>query len=382
MAARKMPKIKKKKIPLPRKAKTGIGAAPTNKFEHFAEYFRMDLDQKEISYILKKSIKDNIKDKDLVKKYLAVPDYYFTTMNSLHCAMIVWKEKGFDLPKAYIFDNSTKLFYDGLNQAVKKKETEIEKIKSPVKTPADILKQKKHELIGSIEEILDTEEYSIEYSPYDELQKDGHAQSTARAIIDYYTPILEEAKELVHKKTPDLVEGYSHMPVPIRKKYLEFLQHIVDDTNRFVMAKKATRKTSKPRTKTAYAQVSKLQYLKESKEFKITSIDPLLIVGARVVWAFNTKYKQLTEFVCRARDGFEVKGTSLQMTDPALSRKITLRKPQEFLPIIQSKTQKQISVAYNQLTTKQSPRSDGRINKDTLIMRVFDKCIYIDNESI
>ena len=120
---------------------------------------------------------------------------------------------------------------------------------------------------ASIEEILDTEEYSIEYSPYDELQKDGHAQSTARAIIDYYNPVLEEAKELVHKKTPDLVEGYSHMSVPTRKKYLEFLQHIVDDTTRFVMAKKATRKTSKPRTKSAYAQVSKLQYLKESKEF-------------------------------------------------------------------------------------------------------------------
>ena len=33
MAARKMPKIKKKKIPLPRKVKTGIGAAPTNNFE-------------------------------------------------------------------------------------------------------------------------------------------------------------------------------------------------------------------------------------------------------------------------------------------------------------------------------------------------------------
>ena len=382
MAARKMPKIKKKKIPLPRKAKTGIGAAPTNNFAHFAEYFRVDLDQKEISYILKKSIKDNIKDKDLVKQYLSVPDYYFTTMNSLHCAIIVWKEKGFDLPEIYNFDKSTKMFYDGLNKAVKKKVSEFEKIKMPKKTPADVLKQKKHELISSIEEILDTEEYSIEYSPYDELQKDGHAQSTAKAIIDYYNPVLEEAKELVHKKTPDLVEGYSHMPVPTRKKYLEFLQHIIDDTTRFVMAKKATRKTSKPRTKSAYAQVSKLQYLKESKEFKVTSIDPLLIVGARVVWAFNTKYKQLTEFVCRARDGFEVKGTSLQMTDPALSRKITLRKPQEFLPIIQSKTQKQISVAYNQLTTKQSPRSDGRINKDTLIMRVFDKCIYIDNESI
>ena len=53
-----MPKIRKKKTPLPRKVKTGIGAAPTNNFSHFLEYFRMDLDQKETSYILKKYLKD------------------------------------------------------------------------------------------------------------------------------------------------------------------------------------------------------------------------------------------------------------------------------------------------------------------------------------
>jgi hypothetical protein len=380
MASRKMPKIRKKKTPLPRKVKTGIGAAPTNNFSHFLEYFRMDLDQKETSYILKKYLKDTIKDKELVKKYYSVPDYHFT-MYTQQAAIIVWKEKGLDIPVAYNFDKTMSIWITDLDRAVKK-QSEVSIIKMPTRTPADVLKLKKEELISMIEEVLDTAEYNTEYSPYEELLKGSHAQSTAKAIIDYYNPVLEEAKELVNDKTADLVESYSHMAVPVRKRYLEFLQHIIDDTTRFMMAKKATRKISLPRTKSAYAQVSKLQYLKESKEFKITSIDPLLIVGARVVWAFNTKYKQLTEFVCRARDGFEVKGTSLQMTDPALSRKITLRKPQEFLPIIQSKTQKQISVAYNQLTTKQSPRSDGRINKDTLIMRVFDKCIYIDNEGI
>ena len=35
--------------------------------------------------------------------------------------------------------------------------------------------------------------------------------------------------------------------------------------------------------------------------------------------------------------------------------------------------QKQIETAYNQLTTKSQPRKDGRINKDTIIMREFDK---------
>jgi len=372
MATRRMPKIKKKKIPLPRKIKTGVAAAPIHNFRHFAEYFRMDLDQKEISFILKAYLKNNIKDKDLVKKYLSVQDYHFT-MYSLQAAVIIWKEKGFDLSHGYSFDRSIKIWIDDLDSAVKKKETEIKTISAPKKTPAEVLSYKKDRIIAAIEEVLDTAKYDITYSPYEELLKDSHAQSTAKAIVDYYNPVLEEAKELVNKKTEDLVEAYSHMAVPVRKRYLEFLQHIVDDTTRFIMAKKATRKVSLPRTKSAYAQISKLQYLKESKEFKIVSIDPLLIVGARVVWVFNTKYKQLTEFVSRARDGFEVKGTSLQMTDPALSRKITLRKPQEFLPIIQSKTPKQITVAYNQLTTKQSPRSDGRINKDTLIMRVFDK---------
>jgi hypothetical protein len=371
MVTRHKPKTKKK-IPLPRKIKTGVGAAPTRNFRHFAEYFRMDLDQKEISFVLKTYLKNNIKDKNLIKKYLSVQDYHFT-MYSLQAAVIIWKEKEFDLPAEYSFDRTIKIWIDDLDYAVNKQESAMKTFSAPKKTPADVLNNKKQQIIGAIEEVLDTAKYDIAYSPYEELLKDSHAQSTAKAIIDYYNPVLAEAKELVNKKTEDLVEAYSHMAVPARKRYLEFLQHIIDDTTRFMMAKKATRKVSVPRTKSAYAQISKLQYLKESKEFKITSIDPLLIVGARVVWVFNTKYKQLTEFVSRARDGFEVKGTSLQMIDPALSRKITLRKPSEFLSIIQGKTQKQITIAYNQLTTKQSPRTDGRINKDTLIMRVFDK---------
>ena len=69
MATRRMPKIKKKKIPLPRKIKTGVAAAPIHNFRHFAEYFRMDLDQKEISFILKAYLKNNIKDNIELSKY-------------------------------------------------------------------------------------------------------------------------------------------------------------------------------------------------------------------------------------------------------------------------------------------------------------------------
>ena len=254
------------------------------------------------------------------------------------------------------------------------KNTFVAQNTSHKRSPAQILRLKQESVIGAIEEVLDNGIYDpAGYSPYDELIKDNHAQSTAKAVVDYYTPIRNEAKELVEKKTADLVEAFSHMSAAVRKKYLAFLEHIVADATRYMMAKKATRKVSVPRPKSAYSQIAKMNYAKESAEYKVTSIDPLLIVGARRVWTFNTKYKQLTEFVSNERDGFTVKGSTLQKIDLDRSRKITLRKPHEFLPVIQSNTQKQIDTAYRQLTTKSQPRKDGRINKDTIIMRVFDK---------
>ena len=368
MAVRRtMPRAKKKKVPLPRRTKTGIGAAPTDSWRWFKEFIRMDIDVKDITAVLRTYIKKNHP-----KEYLSVPDWHFT-MYRVQAASILWKEKGLEFPKNHSHDGTIALWIKDIEQAISKKKFVSENT-STKRSPAQILRLKQENIIGSIEEVLDNGIYDpIGYSPYDELIKDNHAQSTAKAIVDYYTPIRDEAKELVEKKTADLVEAFSHMSAAVRKKYLAFLEHIVADATRYMMAKKATRKVSVPRPKSAYSQIAKMNYAKESAEYKVTSIDPLLIVGARRVWTFNTKYKQLTEFVSNERDGFTVKGSTLQKIDLDRSRKITLRKPHEFLPVIQSNTQKQIDTAYRQLTTKSQPRKDGRINKDTIIMRVFDK---------
>ena len=368
MAVRRtMPRAKKKKAPLPRRAKTGFGAAPTDSWRWFKEFIRMDIDVKDIMAVLKTYVKKNCP-----KEYLSVPDWHFT-MYRIQAASILWKEKGLEFPPGHNHDRTLKMWIKDIEKAVAKN-TFVAQNTSNKRSPAQILRLKQESIIGAIEEVLDNGIYDpAGFSPYDELIKDNHAQSTAKAVVDYYKPILEEAKELVEKKTPDLVEAFNHMSTTVRKKYLAFLDHIVADATRYMMAKKATRKVSVPRPKSAYSQIAKMNYAKESAEYKVTSIDPLLIVGARRVWTFNTKYKQLTEFVSNERDGFTVKGSTLQKIDLDRSRKITLRKPHEFLPVIQSNTQKQIDTAYRQLTTKSQPRKDGRINKDTIIMRVFDK---------
>ena len=54
------------------------------------------------------------------------------------------------------------------------------------------------------------------------------------------------------------------------------------------------------------------------------------------------------------------------------TRKIRLRKPEDFLHIVQSKSLKLIDKAWATLTTKES-KPNGRINADCILIRVVDK---------
>ena len=183
----------------------------------------------------------------------------------------------------------------------------------------------------------------------------------------------EELEELVEKKTPDLVEGYSHMSKPQQKKYLKLISSIIDDANRYCASKKATRKPAKPRVKSADKQVAKLNFAPESSEFKITSINPSNIIGARRLYTFNVKYRIITEYVCERSNGFEVRGSTVYGIDAAASRAVKLRKPEESLTTFLTKTPTAINKFWSTLTTKTIDDVNGRINKDTIILRALDK---------
>ena len=64
-----------------------------------------------------------------------------------------------------------------------------------------------------------------------------------------------------------------------------------------------------------------------------------------------------------------ISGTSIKNFDKS-SRQATLRKPDEILPMVINKTEKQIEKVWDSLTTKVS-RPAGRINADCILMRVF-----------
>jgi len=366
-----------KKKTFARKAKTGFSAAPTDSFRNFNDYVRVDLDKKELISKIKSYLKVELPKEDY-KIAADAPDWAFVSVPLL-ASTIAWKESGREFPTWW---NVDKVFEKHIGELLQRGKTrQADKAKEPTegvavrKSIQEIVQERTSDFIGEIECNIDSWDSMIDdksYSVYDELKKIDAPYNTAKAVFDYYTPQVEELRELIEDKTEDLVEAYSHMTVRSRKHFKKFIEQIVSDAEKFMTAKKATRKSRKPKVHTADKQVEKVQFLKDSSEFKIASINPASLIGAMRVFVFNVKYKSLTELVCEQRSGFTVKGTTLQGIDTDQSRSTKLRKAEEFLPLVLKSTPKQINKEWAKLTTKTNG-ANGRINKDTIILRAINK---------
>lgn len=370
------PRKKIKKV-YSRRSRTGIDAAPTDSFFHFSAYIRTEVDKKEVALKIKSYLKDNLSPEDYTLA-LKAPEWHFSL--AFFASAVSWREKGLELPENENW-NKTLLKNTNIILAAGKKANEAKAditesviTKKPI---AHIIKEKTSDFIAEVEGVIDNwmsgslksiEEYSL----YERLRIIDAPYNLAKGVLDYYTPIMDEADELVNKKTPELVEGYSHMSVPRRKEYLKLLSGFVHDAGQYMEKKKTQRKIRKPMVRTADKQVAGVKFLKESTEFKLVSIQPGLIVGARRVYMFNVKQRMVIELVSRLPGGFEVKGTTIQGIDDEQSRQVRLRKPEEFLPSVQKKNPNAIGKDWAALSTK-TAITTGRINKDTIIIRVLDR---------
>lgn len=374
-AVRRQTTKRRKKAPLPRKPRTGIAAAPDHDWEAFAAYFRMDMERKDIAGVLRNYIRTNYKGEEQ-KILLSAPDYMYTVKYG-PAASIAWADMNKEFPTKWDHKRCVDTYINSVREAAVRRlaerdDSDAKVAAKSVVSPMDRVKRVTEEFIASIEEVVDDWENAKEFNMYKEMQLADLSSFSAKAVFDYYEPQLHEIQELVNDKTEDLVEAYSHMSVPNRKKYLTFLTTLTDDAKKYVLSKKATRKVSVKRPKTADKQVAKISYLKESPEFKLTSINPIQLVGARRLYTFHVKERIITEFVTQAAAGFELSGTTIKNYDTVNSRSIRLRKPEEMLSIFLINTPKQIDKYWSELTTK-TVKPTGRINKDMILLRVLDK---------
>lgn len=376
-----LPKAKKKKAPLPRRPRTGLAGIPVDEsWDKMHYYFHFELDKKSTSGIYKDYIKKNYT-KAQQKKILACPEYCFT-MYSHYALAIYWMNLGREFDEKHKdYGNGVKRYIKSLEERgaeiLKEKKAEVKKKENIiVLTPQQKLRRKiNHTIMVDLDDLEDKwieGDKDATINVYHRFQYHGLTGQAVQYVRDRIEGWRADYFDAYHKKCEQAVEGYSHLKRIELRKRLKACDEMLADLDRIKSAAKANRKPRTPKVVTADRQIAKLNYKKDDKDFKLVSVNPMNIIGQYRLYTFNVKQKILTEYISSSPKGFECRGSTLQQINFEESRQVRLRKPMDFLPIVQEKTPKQIDVAWKKLTTKTS-QPNARINKDTILVRVMAK---------
>ena len=369
----------KKKEKAPKRIKTGLQGAPLDRgFEVCRSYFYEDIEKGDIEKLIKGYIKENFT-KDEQQAIFANPEYHFWLYKG-RAAAIFWMNHSLEFDDKYA-DYPEKLYriYSDLiepgRKILAKKEEKTDN--TPKVSPHELLRRKVNETVGYEIDYLEDEwmegkETSIDL--YELFQKNDIKGAGVPHLRPRVQFMHDELYAAYYKTDKDAVEAYEHISKKELKRRLDVTKDMLASLDKLESAGKTIRKKKSATKKvmTADKQVKALKYLKESQEYGLVSVDPITVPGTYRLYTFNVKTRELTEYVTTAANGFEIKGTTIQNFDPEKSRKIRLRKPNDFLPTVLKKTPNQIDKALKTLTTKEGQPS-GRINADTVLLRAENK---------
>jgi len=311
-------------------------------------------------------------DEDKIKIFLRLPDWKIRRIGNM---AVMWS-------RGYVYTteltaNTSATAFDLFEEAKELEEKRVEAVKEKPKLPS-IQERTKAKVQDTIYTDFDNlvidqwmeENYKIKFDVYTGFKNHGlkgNAISIFKDMIIYEYEVLKEAYEGTCDQAK---EAYSHIKKGDKRKMLNLYDTIFSDLDKLKDSFKATRKARVRVPKSNDKQVEKLNYLKEHIDSKLTSINPILIPTKEKLFVYNVKQGKLAEYVCADVNGFEIAGSTIRNFDQTLSRITKLRKPDDILPQILNKTEKQIDKIWKGLTTK-IYEPTGRINKDCILMRVI-----------
>lgn len=132
--------------------------------------------------------------------------------------------------------------------------------------------------------------------------------------------------------------------------------------------RKATIRKKKPTSVTKL--VAKLKFLQSSDEYGLNSIDVTKIVGAQRILVFNNKTRKVGFYQSKTSDGLSVKGSTLDGYNEEGSTQKKVRKPLDIVPNLMKGAQAPAKKLFDSINSVEV-ELNGRINKDTMILRVW-----------
>jgi hypothetical protein len=185
----------------------------------------------------------------------------------------------------------------------------------------------------------------------------------SKALGDKYNTHRNEFQLVLLGKDVQLKEAYSHFS----KKTVKMLYDFCDEVCLHCEQTKRTAKTRKVKQKSAGQLTEKVKFMPEYADLNLKSISPTQIIGADLVFLFNTKLRKMFKYV--ASDGLTltVKGTTILNFDVEKSGAKTIRKPENIKQGLGKREMSSLFTAIKSVVAK----GPGRISEDMIIFAVF-----------
>lgn len=227
-----------------------------------------------------------------------------------------------------------------------------------------------------IETIIDkcvVEKKKPKFDFYKHFMSSGLDKKTIAKIKENNKLIIsekEDAQLAYEKSDPFLVEAYSNFSRPHLRQYIELLEEIIHDVEKYHQDKSTIRRTRKNKKVDPNKLVKGVRYNKEIitvGSTQYTSLEPRVIIGAKQVCLYNTKTREFTLYV---GDYLKVKGSTIIDFNIEKSWTKTLRKPEEILETAMNCTRNSTKNLNNLIRSKER-KPNGRINVNHIIVKVF-----------
>jgi hypothetical protein len=136
--------------------------------------------------------------------------------------------------------------------------------------------------------------------------------------------------------------------------------------------KKVERKPRAVKSVPVDKKVSNFKYQAKDDPMKLVSEKPQNIIGAKEIWIYNTKFRNLTRILSDHEKGFDIQGSSIIGLTSGIIKK--LRKPEESLAAFfkQGKVGRQTFL--DTIGSKEyvvEPNKPYRSNSETMIIKVI-----------
>jgi len=192
-------------------------------------------------------------------------------------------------------------------------------------------------------------------------------------IMNDVNPTLNELKEAREGECEQLVEAYDFLKRRYQTRLIEFVTEIVEVSKRYSNKRVFTKtgKKKKKKSTTPSMIVKKLPYLEKFDDLNLTSIDPKEVIGASVLYVYNTISRLICVYIASDTKGLSVKGASITGYDEnkSLIKKLRIPKHSTFI-ISTGKVKKYTLEHVKSVKTVEKPIRP-RLNKNCVILKVF-----------